>query len=273
MALKNKLAWGLVGAGLSIIFQCSTVIAETCKRDETEIQKVENTGIQFTGQLTPSDRFGERNLGSGVIIGQRQREYFVVTAYHVVKNGNKYFFFIRSSGSNSIETPPFIPVEVDIKDYNQEQDIALLTFENTARFERPGFANHINGQCAYVFGFPEKPKEPEESKPSRSVHVQITDTQNTNNRMSYNMDSDYPTTPGMSGGSVLNLNQEMLGIHLGENFERTVATGRPINVILDLFSKYWKTPEQPSTTESPIVIEFSPENRPSEFQKPVGGDG
>ncbi len=188
--------------------------------------------------------------GSGVIIKKEGNTYTVLTAYHVVKNRNFKYTIVTPDEQR-------YPLNYQtVKQLSNKIDLAVVQFTSDKDYQVAKLGNSdtlTRRTNVYVAGFP---------KATASVKLSIYDcrggqvianaTQVTADN-GYNLIYDNATLFGMSGGAVLNDQEEVIGIHgRGEESSdvdidkinssvATVKSGRnsgiPINTFLRLSAK------------------------------------
>jgi len=148
--------------------------------------------------------------GSGVLVEKRGGGYKVLTAWHVIKHH-------RKGDELDVITPDGKTHSLIESTINQLEDVDLATFEfrSRAKYEVAKIGKMgsvVSGNDVYVSGFP----LPTSSVPVRiwrflegdviaNATIPIPD--------GYQLLYSNPTLPGMSGGSVLNKDGELIGIH------------------------------------------------------------
>ena len=180
--------------------------------------------------------------GSGVIVQRGGNKYTVLTAWHVLrsnKNGEEISIFTvdgknHITGINAAKKLPNV-------------DLAEITFESNSKYDiaRQGDTSKVkSGAKIYVSGFP---------LPSSAVPVSIyrffggnviANATGSKIPSGYELLYDNPTLPGMSGGAVLDINGELVGIHgqgetdisMTEQYGIAVKTGTNQAVPI----AYWK---------------------------------
>ncbi|NEO55595.1 MAG: tetratricopeptide repeat protein [Okeania sp. SIO3B5] len=172
--------------------------------------------IVIESTLVGGDRYIP--IGSGVIIGKKDKTYYVLTANHISDIDDGRFAYIRSEKTGSgLEV---LPLEF-IKRYPKE-DLAVVAFLSFTDYEvvEVGDANQLNNNSeVYVAGWPGNEKR---------EGFQVTQAQVTNPRAGneHNPNGEtnlnyLPTVSGeglhkgMSGGAVLNEAGQLVGIHVG----------------------------------------------------------
>lgn len=153
---------------------------------------------------------GAGSPGSGVLIKKVGNRYTVLTAWHVIKDTSaSEVIEINTSDGEWHES-----VRGSVKRLGKI-DMAVLTFESSASYEVASIGNieGVNsGNQIFVSGFP---------LPSSSVPVSlfrflkgdVIANATVAIPDGYQLLYSNPTLPGMSGGSVLNLQGQLVGIH------------------------------------------------------------
>jgi serine protease Do len=179
-----------------------------------------------------------KSAGSGVFIWNKERDYYVLTNNHVVRD--------IASGGNYVATLSGIMnrVDLNLEKNSPEKDLALFSLSSKPqRSHRLTYANITPGDSVYVSGYPTNVVE--EEGPFQFTPSEVTERQedfiiyrpiNINNN----------TQPGMSGGPVLNQKADLIGIHKGGLSEAQEADidrrGIPIDVILSTFKEELELP-------------------------------
>ena len=225
--------------GLSIAFLQPQVARAICSNSQ-----VDATAEKITVLIDSQEP------GSGVIIKKEGNTYTVLTAYHVVKNQNfKYTIVTPDEQRYTLNYQT-------VKQLSNKIDLAVLQFTSNKDYQVAKLGNSdtlTRRTNVYVAGFP---------KATAAVKLSIYDcrggqvianaTQITADN-GYNLIYDNATLFGMSGGAVLNDQEEVIGIHgRGEESSdvdidkinssvATVKSGRnsgiPINTFLRLSAK------------------------------------
>ena len=225
--------------GLSIAFVQPQVAKAICSNSQ-----VDATAEKITVLIDSQEP------GSGVIIKKEGNTYTVLTAYHVVKNQNFKYTIVTPDEQR-------YPLNYQtVKQLSNKIDLAVLQFTSNKDYQVAKLGNSdtlTRRTNVYVSGFP---------KATAGVKLSIYDcrggqvianaTQVTADN-GYNLIYDNATLFGMSGGAVLNDQEEVIGIHgRGEESSdvdidkinssvATVKSGRnsgiPINTFLRLSAK------------------------------------
>lgn len=151
--------------------------------------------------------------GSGIIIKRSENTYTVLTAYHVVKSGQKYQILTPDGQSYPIKSRQRLP----------QADLAILKFSSSKTYKIAKIGNSDRATrttTVYVAGFPAK---------TAVISDQViffnkgqVNANGTAQRDGYNIIYDNDTLKGMSGGAVLNEQGEVVAIH-GRSDEQAIS--------------------------------------------------
>ena len=230
--------------GLSIAFVQPQVAKAICSNSQ-----VDATAEKITVLIDSQEP------GSGVIIKKEGNTYTVLTAYHVVKNQNFKYTIVTPDEQR-------YPLNYQtVKQLSNKIDLAVLQFTSNKDYQVAKLGNSdtlTRRTNVYVAGFP---------KATAAVKLSIYDcrggqvianaTQVTADN-GYNLIYDNATLFGMSGGAVLNDQEEVIGIHgRGEESSdvdidkinssvATVKSGRNSGIPIKIFMELSKVlPEIP----------------------------
>jgi len=244
--LKSKFLLVLLFS-ISAVYICKGVNA-TINKEISAIAK--NINVKILG---PSGN------GSGVIIKSDLNEYLVLTAWHVIKDLNE-------------------KDDLDIKTYDgvlhnyskgsiykiKNVDLGVLMFESFNEYkvaEIGKVGNSKMGDKIYVFGFPLPSTSIEKSIP-RLQPGQITANSKNYNKDGYQLLYTNRTLPGMSGGSILNENGKLIGIHgrseidkINSYGNKLVSTGTNMGIPISYFEDHILKQIRIVENKSPQVLE------------------
>jgi serine protease Do len=170
-----------------------------------------------------------KELGSGVVVGHQGYEYFVLTNWHVLKNTDTYTIGTRDGAKHRIQPGSIKRIG--------NLDLAVCTFSSPKLYKVAEIGNSdtiAEGSPLYVTGAPANVRGIE----TRSLLVvsgQLVgyDSPKQNG---YTLIYNNNTSPGMSGGSVLDKNGNLVGIHgQGSQDARENKTGFNLGIPINLF--------------------------------------
>ncbi len=200
----SLLSFGYAWVPKFFIVSSPIIFFSSAKAEPGKNLKLSRIAESFTVRIEGS------TLGSGVLIKKESNQYTVLTAWHVVK-GN------LPTEEVGIITPDGIEHIWDLNSVKQigNVDMAVLTFTSNNNYLTANIGNLQNfamGNKTFVAGF---------ALPSASIPIRIIRftegslIANTNAQMpdGYQLIYSNITTPGMSGGAVLNSEGELIGIH------------------------------------------------------------
>jgi serine protease Do len=229
-----------------------------------------------------------QNPGSGVIIGKKNKIYYVLTAKHVVETQDEY----------TIKTPDgkTYPLNYSTVKKLPNVDLAVIQFSSDKNYRIAQLGNSDQakaGASVYIYGFPNPGREIRQRIPQFTTG-QVSSRPQPALRDGYNLVYTNVTRAGMSGGPVLDENGRLVGIHgraeaeasgwyegneSGESISKIgFNLGIPINVFLELAPKAGvdlafksdnsqPTPPPPTTniqpTPTPITTPTTPASPPS----------
>lgn len=191
---------------------------------------------------------GKYNSGSGVIIKKEDKTYTILTANHIVEKKDSY----------AIITPDGQRHAIQFKDIKKlpDVDLALLKFTSDSEYSvaKIGSSSAMAlGATTYVAGFPKAKIEKKPLVYDFPTAGKITANASQALPGGYALAYRINSSPGMSGGPVLNEKGELIGIHgLGEenlknqvskpNLTRNyVKTGRNFAIPIDTFLQLSKS--------------------------------
>ena len=185
-------------------------------------QQVVNVARQVTVRVSSS------NPGSGVIIGRDNSSYYVLTAYHVIKED------YTNPGNISIVAPDQSEYPVQeirsLPGATMDLDLAILEFNSTKNYTTVRAGNSDSVDVSYevwVAGFP----TPGGVTTAQQIEVSkgaITGISTTPTSEGYQLIYSNSTAPGVSGGPVLDQNGSLIGIHGKAEARRSFAV--PVNI-------------------------------------------
>ena len=170
-----------------------------------------------------------KELGSGVVVGRQGYEYFVLTNWHVLKNTDTY----------TVKTTDGVKHQIQPNSIKRigKLDLAVFSFSSPKLYKVAEIGNSdtiSEGSPLYITGAPANIKGIE----TRSLLVvsgQLVgyDSPKQNG---YTLIYNNITMPGMSGGSVLDKNGNLVGIHgQGSQDARENKTGLNLGIPINLF--------------------------------------
>ena len=186
--------------------------------------------------------FSPYSDASGVIVQRDLNKYLVLTAWHVLKD-------IRQGDELNLETNDKFLHSYSKGSINKikNTDLGVFNFESSNNYELAQIGKVMNskmGDKIYVFGFPLPNKSIEKSF-ARLQPGQITANSNSYNKDGYQLLYTNKTLPGMSGGSILNVNGKLIGIHgrseideINSYGNKLVSTGTNMGIPISYFENY-----------------------------------
>ncbi|MCL6753541.1 trypsin-like peptidase domain-containing protein, partial [Nostoc sp. CCCryo 231-06] len=172
--------------------------------------------------------------GSGIIIKRSENTYTVLTAYHVVKSGQKYKILTPDGQSNSIKSMKRLP----------QTDLAILEFSSSKTYNIAKIGNSNEATRAttvYVAGFPAKTAAI--SNPDLFFNKGQVNANGTAQRDGYNIMYDNDTLKGMSGGAVLNEQGEVVAVH-GRSNEEAISEKSQSKIITGIGTTIYSAARQ-----------------------------
>jgi tetratricopeptide (TPR) repeat protein len=220
MSSKISLWAGLIGIAATI----PLVQTIACAKSSVEIGE---TAKAITVLITEPN-----SVGSGVIVQQQGDIYTVLTAAHVVKN--KASYQITTSDDRKYDI-----ISSSIRTSPGNIDLAVVKFKSTTKYPtaKLGNCNLLkSGMDLYVGGFPNTSTAItelifvfREGKVSANSDKVL--------EKGYSLVYSNNTLPGMSGGSVLNSNGELVAIHgRGDRDDTGAKTGFNLGIPVNRFA-------------------------------------
>jgi S1-C subfamily serine protease len=249
----------LVGK-LSVVSLSTAIIISPFQlaRADTE-SEIRNTARNITVEVVSLAVNGDQNFtpsGSGVLLKKEGNTYYVITNEHVVPIVEDDYLVIVNNDDPFAELPA---EEVKNIEKYPEPDLALLTFTSPQNYEEAdlGDPNSLQeGDPVYAAGFPSAVEKRGDWK---FTPLRLTNQEPILVGQPLTYQPLQPTNnveKGMSGGSILNQEGQLVGIHQGETDDRTAGKGIPLNTILATF------PLIQREAESPIIVNQPPVNEP-----------
>jgi tetratricopeptide (TPR) repeat protein/V8-like Glu-specific endopeptidase len=159
--------------------------------------------------------------GSGILLQKQGNVYTLLTAAHVVKNGQASYTITTPDGRT------YQPIANSIRRYQGDVDVAVLKFRSSATYKlaQLGDSNVLQGGMdIYVAGFPAPTAVISEST-FFFREGKVTANSKRAYKNGYSLVYSNDTLPGMSGGPVLNADGEVVGVHGKGDRERNSSTG------------------------------------------------
>ncbi|MBC6429452.1 tetratricopeptide repeat protein [Nostoc sp. HG1] len=172
--------------------------------------------------------------GSGIIIKRSENTYTVLTAYHVVKSGQKYKILTPDGQNNSIKSMKRLP----------QADLAILQFSSSKTYNIAKIGNSDEATRAttvYVAGFTAKTAAI--SNPVFIFNKGQVNANGTAQRDGYNIMYDNDTLKGMSGGAVLNEQGEVVAVH-GRSNEEAISEKSQSKIITGIGTTIYSAARQ-----------------------------
>lgn len=175
---------------------------QTVAHSEKNRSSPENIARQITVRVNVGNR-----RGSGAIIAKRGNRYTILTNAHVANKSNTYQ--ITTSDGKTHPAKCAQPLKQGTCYVEKNHDLALLEFTATKQYTAAEWGDSRNlkpGETIYSAGFP---FEQTELKIDRGqIKLQTSKPLQGGYQIGY----DLPTAQGMSGGSLLNANGQLIGI-------------------------------------------------------------
>lgn len=234
--------------------------------------------------------------GSGVLMGKKDEEqntYYIITNQHV-----KARVCFKVSNCQAIITPVSTSIEQApapenlrlVQEFPNPDDLALFEFTQKSSQTSPltiavqGDVTKLRkNDVVYVAGFPKNSTSNQEERPN-VVTLFITNepTSNVGQLLTYKPKAGKNAESGMSGGPILNQQNQLIGIHTQQETKdptNPARQGVTINTILAKFPQLKQAPEftekqsseisisaftntLPVILEPAIIIKASPINQP-----------
>ncbi len=172
--------------------------------------------------------------GSGIIIKRSENTYSVLTAYHVVKSGQKYQIFTPDGQSHPIKSmQPLPPTDLAVLEFSSSKTYNIAKIGNSDRATRT--------TTVYVAGFPAKTAAI--SNPGFFFNKGQVNANGTAQRDGYNIIYDNDTLKGMSGGAVLNEQGEVVAVH-GRSDEQAISEKSQSKIITGIGTTIYSAVQQ-----------------------------
>ena len=191
----------------------TSVLAAT--KESLDFSEIANIAKKITVRLE-----GAGDPGSGVIVKKNGNRYTVLTAWHVVKDNR----IGEELGIITSDEKEHLWESKSLKRLG-EVDMAIITFISNKKYQVATIGDVVSlseGNMIFVAGFP----LPTSSFPVslyRFLKGNLITNANVFIPDGYQLLYQNPTLPGMSGGPVLNINGELVGIH----GRAEINTGKP----------------------------------------------
>ncbi len=204
--------------------------------------------------------------GSGVLIGRRDRTYYVLTAKHVVETEDEYEIVTVDQERHLLDYSKVIKLP--------NVDLALIVFNSDHDYQVAQLAKKEPGILmeVYTCGFPDPGREITERV------FQITSgsiTGISESRDGYSLVYSNNTRSGMSGGPILDRYGQLIGIHGRAEAEQVYSSTEEISALNDVttgfnlgipISTFVKLAEQAGIdlpeSETPKIVETPPSRPP-----------
>ena len=162
-------------------------------------------GPQEDDDLTPKRQYRRKGLGSGVIIRQSDNLVYVVTNYHVIANADEIEIILADKQS----------FKADIIAKDQKKDLALLSFKSPGKLEVAVLGDSDTvavGDWVIAVGSPLGFS----SSVTKGIISAVGRTASADSSIapftSY-LQTDTPINQGNSGGALINIKGEVIGIN------------------------------------------------------------
>lgn len=223
MKPRDRLIIGLFGLGIAIL-PARLALALPA----TEVGKIAK---QVTVKIEMLNE-----VGSGSIVKQEGKTYFVLTAKHVVSKPNEKYTLVTPDGDR-------YPLDVSKIKLLPEVDLAVVQFQSSKSYKAAQLGNAktlTEGATVYVSGFPKKRYQFTTGNISSILSPQET-------RDGYGISYINNTSGGMSGGPVLDENGYLVAVHgraSAQNIKDpesggtvSVKDGYNLGIAIDIFQK------------------------------------
>lgn len=176
-----------------------------------------NSAVEAIAQPITVRLVGENIAGSGVIISQVGNDYFVLTCAHVIEsNQESKFVVLTSDGKKYI-------AKKDTRFNFRDVDLAVVKFSTDNQYPVAIMDTNFNlsiGEQVYVTGFPNYQQKAVNLvstvdlgiKPYNFTKGKVLHVLNLPLEKGYKIGMTNEIEVGMSGGPVLNINGELVGI-------------------------------------------------------------
>ena len=230
-------SWGETWFSKFYIFSSPAIFISSAKAEENENIELARIAESITVRIEGATQ------GSGVLIKKDGNLYTVLTAWHVIKDNQPK----EEVGIITVDG-----IEHLWNGYSIERlgkfDLALFTFKSQKEYQiaKIGDANSVfAGEKIFVAGFP----LPSSSVPLnlfRFFKGEVVANSNVFVKDGYQLLYSNPTLAGMSGGPLLDLNGELVGIHgraeredqISNQFGKLIATGINQGIPILLYEQY-----------------------------------
>jgi tetratricopeptide (TPR) repeat protein len=168
-------------------------------RNTTSPEKIAR---QITVRVLVGDRFS-----SGTIIAKRGNRYTILTNAHVTSKGNSYR--ITTPDGKTYPAKCAQPLKQGVCTADRRNDLALLEFTSSQTYTVPTWGDSRNltpGETIYSAGFPFDRRDLQTN--TGKVNIQTNKPLQGGYQIGFNL----VTEPGMSGGSLLNAQGQLIGI-------------------------------------------------------------
>jgi S1-C subfamily serine protease len=195
--------------------------------NKDEIRKIAyQTTVMIAQGLEKGDleKRQEFNPGSGVIVARKGRTYYVLTALHVVRTRDVIYGIRTSDGEvhsvDDVDTHDnIIPLGTELETFPtmiQGYDLAVIKFESNHTYAviPIGDSSALKpGDKLFVSGYTDPNRTPNQRQHQVSEGILIQILSSPSSDGSYSLLYTNLTQRGMSGGSMLNEDGELVGIH------------------------------------------------------------
>ena len=207
------------------------------------VKAEKNDGISNIARSINVKIFTPYSDATGVLVKRDSNKYLVLTAWHSLKG-------VQKGDEMDIKTNDGVihPVLLGSIKKIENVDLGIFNFESSKKYKIAELGVAQESEITdkiYVFGFPLANSSVEQSI-ARFQPGQITGISSNYNKDGYQILYDNSTLPGMSGGSILDLNGKLIGIHgrsekdetisIGDN--KLVSTGTNMGIPITYFKNY-----------------------------------
>ncbi len=168
--------------------------------------------------------FGSVASGSGVIFLHTGSYYYVLTNYHVVEGYNQ-FDIVIFDGQREVNISRFY---VDLIETSQTHDLAVLRFIADGDYPTMplGDVDEIEvGQLVYSIGSPLDLLNTSTMGMISAINRPMTYVDETSNTNTTTIQHDAAISPGNSGGALVNIYGELIGVNFLSYVDDTVGEG------------------------------------------------